>query len=78
MLSFEQPQAGSPAPQLIVGRDRDSHWVVVETHGLCGGIFVTAEAALLYARSEANRRAGAVRLADAVISFAVSPATEAH
>lgn len=64
---------GAAGLQLIVGRDRDDHWVVMETRGLCGGIFASAEAAIRYARSEAAGRSGAVRLAEGDLAFGVEP-----
>ena len=42
-------------PSLIVGRDDQNHWVVVEAHGRCGGIFAT-EAACLRPRGEPRPR----------------------
>jgi len=47
-------------PSLIVGRDDENHWVVVEAHGRCGGIFATEAAAVRYAREESRGRPGAV------------------
>ena len=46
-------------PRLIVGRDDENHWVVVEAHGRCGGIFATVRCAL----KESRGRPGAVRRA---------------
>jgi hypothetical protein len=46
-------------PSLIVGRDDENHWVVVEAHGRCGGIFATVRCA----REESRGRPGAVRRA---------------
>ena len=53
-VSDEEP------PSLTVGRDDENHWVVVEAHGRCGGIFATEAAAVRYAREESRGRAGAV------------------
>jgi hypothetical protein len=41
-----------------IGRDREGHWIVVETHGRGGGYFRSRDDALHYARAEAG--AGAV------------------
>ncbi|MGP0092500.1 MAG: hypothetical protein ACLPKB_21445 [Xanthobacteraceae bacterium] len=49
--------------RFIIGQDRKGHWIVRETHGLGGGIFVSREAALDYAEFETDHRPGAVRLA---------------
>jgi hypothetical protein len=58
--------AVSPSPHALsffVGQDRAGRWVVVEPHGLAGGIFVNRKAALSYAAFESDRRPGAVTLA---------------
>ncbi|KRB85582.1 hypothetical protein ASE00_01945 [Sphingomonas sp. Root710] len=47
------------APCLVVGRDRAGHWLVREIHGLLGGIFVSREAALHFARQEGSALPGA-------------------
>ena len=47
-----------------IGRDRDGHWIAVETHGRGGGYFRSRDDALHYARAEAG--------ADAV-SFSARP-----
>ncbi|WP_425338926.1 hypothetical protein [Methylocapsa acidiphila] len=54
-------------PSFIVGRDGDDHWIVVETHGLCGGIFVDEAAAMRYARAESRGRPDAIRLAPSLL-----------
>ena len=56
----EEPASNLEPPGLIVGRDDENHWVVVDTHGLCGGVFVTEAAAVRYAREESRGRRGAV------------------
>lgn len=62
-------------PSLIVGRDNENHWVVVETHGLCGGIFATEAAAMRYALEESRGHPDAVRTAHYLLAlnFAGSP-----
>jgi hypothetical protein len=45
-------------PSLIVGRDDENHWVVVEAHGRSGGIYATEAAAVRYAREESRSRRG--------------------
>lgn len=44
----------------VVGPDGAGHWVAVETHGRGGGIFVSRDAAIGYARAESCHRPGAV------------------
>ena len=52
--SDEEPRS------LIVGRNDENHWVVVEAYGRCGGIFATEAAAVRCAREESGDRRGAV------------------
>ncbi len=47
--------------QFIVGQDETGRWIVVESHGRGGGIFVNRQAALNYAAFESGRRTDAVR-----------------
>ena len=59
-------QNAGPAPEkeppcLLVGRDRQNHWVVAEIHGLCGGLFIDEASAMRFALEQANGRPGAVR-----------------
>ena len=46
----------------VVGPDGEGHWIAVETHGRGGGIFVSRDAALGYARAESCHRPGAVAM----------------
>ncbi len=56
--------ASAPRPHFKIGRDREGHWIAVETHGRGGGYFRSRDDALHYARAEAG--------ADAV-SFSARP-----
>jgi hypothetical protein len=51
------------APSLLVGRDRQNHWIVAETHGLCGGLFIDEASAMRFALEQTNGRPAAVRKA---------------
>ena len=64
-------------PSLIVGRDDENHWVVVEAHGRCGGIFATEAAAVRYAREESRGRPGAVLSAPQHIALNIGSAPRA-
>ena len=57
------PAAGH-VPHFLVGRDRNDGWVVIEIHGLCGGLFRDAGAALRYAREESQGCAGRIEIAN--------------
>lgn len=70
----DDPSSLTEPPDLIVARDGDSHWVVVETHGLCGGFFVDEATALRYARQESRGRPNAVRVAPRLSALNVEPA----
>jgi hypothetical protein len=59
-------------PNLIVGRDCQNHWIVVETRGLCGGIFTDKAAALRYAREESHGRPDAVRIVPCLITLNIN------
>lgn len=50
--------ASATRPHFKIGRDREGHWIAVETHGRGGGYFRSRDDGLHYARSEAG--AGAV------------------
>ncbi len=56
--------ASTTRPHFKIGRDREGHWIAVETHGRGGGYFRSRDDALHYARAEAG--------ADAV-SFSARP-----
>lgn len=47
-----------------VGRDREGHWLALESTGRSGGIFASRQAAVHYATMETERRPGAVRVLD--------------
>ncbi len=46
----------------VLGRDHDGHWVVRETHGLCGGVFTSERDAIRYAKFEAAERKVVIRV----------------
>jgi hypothetical protein len=46
----------------LLGRDHDGHWIVRETHGLCGGLFANENAATRYAKFESAGRRITIRL----------------
>ncbi|CAN7715296.1 hypothetical protein [Bosea sp. LjRoot237] len=50
------PAAATSAarPHFKIGRDREGHWIAVETHGRGGGYFRSRDDALHYARAEAG------------------------
>ena len=50
------PAAATSAarPHFKIGRDREGHWIAVETHGRGGGYFRSLDDALHYARAVAG------------------------
>jgi hypothetical protein len=46
--------ASTTRPHFKIGRDREGHWIAVETHGRGGGYFRSRDDALHYARAEAG------------------------
>ena len=53
-----------------IGRDRDGHWIAVETHGRSGGYFRSRDDALHYARAEAG--AGSVTVSARPLALRLS------
>jgi hypothetical protein len=57
------PEPLSPEPlSFVLGRDQGGHWIVQETHGLCGGLFASKDAAIRYARLESADRKSVIHL----------------
>jgi hypothetical protein len=56
----------------VVGRDTRGHWIVQETHGLCGGLFSTENAAIRYAKFESADRKSVIRITADPISLNLS------
>lgn len=55
MPAAPTPAIATPArPHFAIGRDREGHWIAVETHGRGGGYFRSRDDALHYARAEAG------------------------
>jgi hypothetical protein len=61
-----------PAPHFLVGRDRHAGWVVVETHGICGGLFSDEAAALRYAKRESQGRAAKIEITRRPLELKIS------
>ncbi len=57
------------APHFIVGGDAEAHWVVIEAHGLHGGLFRDEAAALRYAREECEAHVGDMEISRAPVSL---------
>ncbi len=62
--------ASATRPHFRIGRDREGHWIAVETHGRGGGYFRSRDDALHYARAEAG--AGAVTFSTRPLALRLS------
>ena len=62
-LELEAPEETPPEPLcFVLGRDHVGCWIVQETHGLCGGLFASRDAAISYAKFESADRPSVIRL----------------
>jgi hypothetical protein len=57
----QQPKEppGRPNPnalKFIITKDASSNWIVMEAHGLCGGVFISRDAAIRFADLECRDR----------------------
>ena len=68
-MAGTSPSEADTAPRFVVGPDLEGHWLAVETHGFGGGIFVSRDAALGYARAECGHRPDGVALASAPLTL---------
>ena len=69
MTHFDLPQGERVLREFTICRDRHGRWVVVETHGLLGGVFASRKDAVHFALREADGDADRVYVepvADAV------------
>ena len=69
---YEAPEVPDGSLHFLVGRDRSNHWVVLETHGLSGGLFTDEASALRFARDESQGRPGAVEIAADRLDFRIT------
>jgi hypothetical protein len=62
----------SVAPMFLIGRDSEGHWVVRDTHGLRGGLFVDRNEALKFALFENGNRPQAVVMVPGILELDMS------
>ncbi len=67
--SEEPPSRGPSQPSILVGKDREGHWVVKDQAGLHGGIFVDRAQALKYAMREIADRVQAVIMVPGILEL---------
>jgi hypothetical protein len=68
------PSLCSKTPLLLIGRDRERHWVVRDLQGRRGGLFVDRAAALKYALFENGNRPQAVVMVPGVLELDMTAA----
>ena len=75
LFNNDREQEEAPPDPLCfeLGRDHDGHWIVQESNGLCGGLFVSEDAAIRYAKFESADRASVIRLAPDPIELKCHP-----
>jgi hypothetical protein len=64
-----EPPSWLRPPLFMIGQDERGHWVVQDLKGICGGMFVSREAALRYVRSENGNRPQAVVMVSGVLEL---------
>jgi hypothetical protein len=61
--TFESRSAPPSDPlRFVIARDASNQWIVMETHGLYGGVFVSKEAAVRFADFECGGRKATVEV----------------
>jgi hypothetical protein len=61
VAAYAENHGASADLQFAIGQDLQGRWIVAETRGRSGGLFVSREAALRYLASEWGRRPESVR-----------------
>jgi len=67
-----EPPSCLQFPRFMIGRDRHGNWVVQDRAAICGGLFVTRDAALRFVRSENGDRPPAVVMVPGPLELDVS------
>lgn len=64
-----EPPSWSQSPLFMIGQDDRGNWIAQDLKGICGGLFVTREAAMRFVRSENGHRPQAVVLVSGVLEL---------
>jgi hypothetical protein len=78
-LTKTEPPSLFRPPLFMIGQNDRGNWVAQDLNGICGGLFVSREAAMRYVRSENGHRPQAVVMVSGVLELdmtyksAVSP-----
>ena len=71
----DEPPSLFRPPLFMVGQDERGNWVVQDLDGVCGGFFVSREAAMRYIRSENGPQPQAVVLVSGVLELDMTSKT---
>jgi len=64
-----EPPSWSQPPLFMIGQDDRGNWIVQDLEGICGGLFVTRDAAMRFVRSENGHRPQAVVMVSGVLEL---------
>jgi hypothetical protein len=64
-----EPPSWLRPPLFMIGQDDHGNWVVQDLKGICGGLFVTRDAALRYVRAENGHRPQAVVMVSGILEL---------
>jgi len=75
--AIERPALDRADPlSFVIGRDRAGQWIVVERHGLYGGIFNSELAAVRFAKFESGGQRSSISVSSQPLDF-YGPASRA-
>jgi hypothetical protein len=67
-IERQAPDRAEPL-NFVFGRDEAGQWIVLELHGLCGGIFGSQNAAARFAKSESYGRPSTISTSSELLDF---------
>jgi hypothetical protein len=68
-VKHAEPPSWSQSPLFMIGQDDRGNWIAQDLKGICGGLFVTRDAAMRFVRSENGHRPQAVVLVSGVLEL---------
>jgi len=68
----EEPPSLFRPPFFMVGQDERGNWVAQDLDGVCGGLFVSRDAAMRYVRAEKGPQPQAVVMVSGVLELDMS------